>query len=64
MYFSTFCTWHHIVVNCIGIASVEEVSMKWMDRPSVTEMDRGGVNEMDGQTKCQKNVNATGMDKI
>ena len=22
---------------------VEEVSMKWMDRPCVTEMDRGGV---------------------
>ena len=26
---------------------VEEVSMKWMDRPSVTEMERGGVNEME-----------------
>ena len=33
---------------------VEEVSMKWMDRPSVKEMNRGGVYEMDGQTKCQK----------
>ena len=26
---------------------VEEVSMKWMDRPSVTEMQRGGVYEME-----------------
>ena len=26
---------------------VEEVSMKWMDRPSVTEMERGGVYEME-----------------
>ena len=37
---------------------VEEVSMIWMDRQSVTEMDRGGVYEMDRQTKCQKNGNA------
>ena len=33
---------------------IEEVSMKWMDRPSVTEIDRGGVDEMDRQTKFQK----------
>ena len=26
---------------------VEEVSMKWMNRPSVTEMERGGVYEVD-----------------
>jgi len=26
---------------------IEEVSMKWMDRPSVTEMERGGVYEME-----------------
>ena len=26
---------------------VEEVSMKWIDRPSVTEMERGGVSEME-----------------
>ena len=26
---------------------VEEVSMKWMDRQSVTEMDRGGIYKMD-----------------
>ena len=43
---------------------VEEVSLKWMDRPSVTEMDRGGVYEMDRQTKCQKNLNATETDNI
>ena len=33
---------------------IEEVSMKWMDRPSDTEMERGGVYEMDRQKKCQK----------
>ena len=33
---------------------IEEVAIKWMDRPSVTEMDRGGVYEMDRQTKCKK----------
>ena len=27
--------------------AIEEVSMKWMDRPSVTEKERGGVYEMD-----------------
>ena len=32
----------------------EKVSMKWMDRPSVTDMDKGGVYEMDRQTKFQK----------
>ena len=30
---------------------VQEVSMKWMDRLSVTEMD---AHEMDRQTECQK----------
>ena len=30
---------------------IEEVSMKWMDRPSVTEMDRAGVFEIDRHTK-------------
>ena len=32
---------------CGNIFKVEEVSMKWMDRPSVTEMERGGVYEME-----------------
>ena len=38
---------------CVQITSkpqytkVEEVSMKWMDIPSVTEMERGGVSEME-----------------
>ena len=27
--------------------TVEEVSMKWMDRPNVTAMERGGVYEME-----------------
>ena len=38
------------------IRSIEEVSMKWMDKPSVTEMDRGGAYEMERQTKCQIKV--------
>ena len=29
------------------MAAVEEVSMKWMDGPCVTEMERGGVYEME-----------------
>ena len=35
------------------VLNVEEVSMKGMDSPSVTEMNRGGVYEMDRQNKCQ-----------
>ena len=35
-----------------------------IDTPSVTEMDIGGVYEMERQTKGQKNVNATALDKI
>ena len=31
-------------------AKLEEVSMKWMDRPSVAEMQRGGVYEMEMDT--------------
>ena len=34
---------------------VEEVSMQWMDRPSVTEMEIGGVYEMD-RRKSAKNI--------
>ena len=34
-----------------------------MDRPSVTEMHRGGVYKMDRHTNCQKNGNATEIDK-
>ena len=33
---------------------VEEVSMKWMDRPCLTEMERGGVYEMERRKKCKK----------
>ena len=33
---------------------LEEVSIKWMDRPSVTEMERGGIYEMDGQKSNKK----------
>ena len=55
------CHCYGILLSCV---IVDEVSMKWMDRPSVTEMDTGGVYEMDRQTKCQKNENATDIDKI
>ena len=48
----------------VPLKHVEEVSMKWMDRPIVTEKDRGGVYEMDEQTKYQKNGNATEMIKF
>ena len=30
-----------------NVSTVFKVSMKWMDRPSVTEMERGGVSEME-----------------
>ena len=43
---------------------LEEVSMKWMHRPSVTEMKRGGFYEMNRRTKCKKNGNAAKMNKI
>ena len=43
---------------------IEEVSIKWIDIPSVTEIDRGIVYEMERQTKCQTNGNATEMDNI
>ena len=42
--------------------SVEEVLMKWMDKPSVTEMERGGVYKMGKQKKCQ-NVTEMGEEK-
>ena len=35
---------------------VEDVSMKWKDRPSVAEMYSGGVYEMERQTMCQKKM--------
>ena len=40
------------------------LSMKWMDRPGVTEMDTGGVYEMDRPTKWKKNGNATDIDNF
>ena len=45
-------------------ALLEDVSMKWMDGPSVTEKDGGDIYEMDRQTKCQKNGDATKLDKV
>ena len=45
----------HIHFSELGfLYMVEEVSMKWMDRPSVTEMETGRVYEMDRRKKCQK----------
>ena len=43
---------------------VEEVAVKWMERPSATEMERERASEMDRRTKCHKNENATEMNKI
>ena len=46
----------NIIINIIiNHNHLEEVPLKWMDRPSAKEMDR--------QTKCHKNENATEMDK-
>ena len=44
-----------LVVSELYILFVEEeVSIKWMDRPNVTEMDRENDYEMNRQTKYQK----------
>ena len=43
---------------------VEEVPVKWMDRPSATEMERGHASEMYRQINCHTNGNATEMDNI
>ena len=43
----TKASWAFCISTPSGLIVVEEVSMKWMDRPSVTEMHRGGVCEMD-----------------
>ena len=43
---------------------LEEVPVKWMDRPSATEKERGCASEMDGKKKCHNNENATEMVKI
>ena len=44
--------------NCLGTlilsGKLEEVSMKWIDRQSVTEMEGGGDYEMHRRKKCQK----------
>ena len=55
---------HAFVINSVGIewiflaclteSEIEELSMKWLDEPSVPEINRGGVYEMDRQTKSQK----------
>ena len=34
---------------------VEEVPVKWMDRPSDTEMERGHASETDRMEQCYKN---------
>ena len=44
--------------NCLGTLflceKLEEVSMKWMDRPNVADMEGGGVYEMHKQKKVPK----------
>ena len=42
---------HRVCQKSFHKFKLEEVSMKWMDGPSVTDIDRGGVYEMDGQIK-------------
>ena len=42
---------------------LNEVPVKWMNRPSAIRMERGCTSEMDRQTKRHKNANATEMDK-
>ena len=37
------------------MCKVEEVPVKWMDRPSATEMERGPASEMD-RRKSAKNM--------
>ena len=36
-----------MVVWPVKTTFVEEVSMKWMDRPGVTKIERGGISEME-----------------
>ena len=46
----------YLLVHLVySVWSVEEMSMKWMDRPSVTESERGGVYEID-RRKSAKNM--------
>ena len=44
--------------------TIEEVPVKWMDRPDAIEMERGRASELDRQTKCHKNENAIKINKI
>ena len=52
------------MIGVIGDRSVEEVPVKWIDRPGATDMERGHASEMDRHTKCHRNKNATEMDKM
>ena len=42
----------YILGTLILKGKLEEGSMKWIDRQSVTEMEGGGVYEMHSQKKC------------
>ena len=48
--------------NAVLSLQLEEVPVKWMDRPSATEMETGCASEMDRQTNGHKNENASGME--
>ena len=66
----TFCSLRYTLYNITGsvdyghtlcasplkkiVKDLEKLSIKWMDRPSVTEMEKGGVYKLDRQKKCQK----------
>ena len=59
----------HTGVHCLGThvrhyLPIEEVPVKWMDRPIATEMERGRASEMDRLSKCHKKENANEMNKI
>ena len=43
---------------------IEEVPVKWMDRPCATGIERGHAYEMDGRKSAKKNGNATEIDQM
>ena len=43
---------------------LEEVPVKWMDRPSATEMERGRASEMDRRKSAKKHGNATEINQM
>ena len=52
--------WHSVehltTMNLTHKIIVEEVPVKWMDRPSATEMERGRASEMDKRKSAKKKM--------